>query len=193
MCVLTKWNLRKWFARRRKTMRVFNERLFDLGIGNWNALSRRRLALFSHRVNTVCSPPFFSSPLLASPAPFCLLYSPSNSCRRGEGNKKWDLNNTGEGKWRRNDINLFHSVSPLSRWTRERRTNLNKGKNRLPLLLLHLFSASWQLGSHWESIPNLPRLSRGLFSAPLLSASSFLMNTVNCYDIERSESQPGDL
>lgn len=62
MCVLTKWNLRKWFARRRKTMRVFNERLFDLGIGNWNVLSRRRLALFSRGGNTVCSPFFFLRP-----------------------------------------------------------------------------------------------------------------------------------
>lgn len=111
MCVLTKWNLRKWFARRRKTMRVFNERLFDLGIGNWNALSPRRLALFSHRVNTVCSP-FFLLPSLRPLPRFVSFILHPTAVDAGKGIKNeilTILERVNEGEM----TSIFFTPSPL--------------------------------------------------------------------------------
>lgn len=93
-------------------MRVFNERLFDLGIGNWNALSRRRLALFSHRVNTVCSPPFFLLPSLRPLPRFVSFILHPTAVDAGKGIKNeilTILERVNEGEM----TSIFFTPSPL--------------------------------------------------------------------------------
>lgn len=87
MCVLTKWNLRKWFVRRLKTMRVLMSACLiwelETGASSLHADLLRSVV----KVNTVCCLSSHPLLILASPALFCLLYSTSNSCRHGEENE----------------------------------------------------------------------------------------------------------
>lgn len=121
----------------------FNERLFDLWIGNWNVFSSCWFALFSNKVNTLYVPLF--CPFFLHPRPclvvvsLCLTFILNSIFLNTEQNNLNKLETVKrEGKWRRIDRNLLcPSLSlstnlPLSRWTREWGGKKHKQKeNRL--------------------------------------------------------------